>query len=182
MDRLVLLRLHDRPGALERVLGAIRRKVLAVRRLSLHAPADGLHEVVIRFDPGGTPEERIMAELGSLYDVHDIRTLPADPDMPTREMALAHVRTGRDPDVVGRVVGRGPEGVVVEVTGTPAEIDDALDRLRASGDLTAAVRTGEVVVPTGGTTSTAGTGRQPDIDQSTSGPDAAPNQPGEQDV
>lgn len=182
MDGLVLLRLHDRPGALERVLGAIRRKVLTVRRLSLHAPADGWHEVVLRFDPGGTPEERIMAELGSLYDVHEVRPLPAHPDTPTREMALAHLRHGPEPDVTGRVVGRGPEGIVLEVTGTPAEIDAALDRLRASGALAAAVRTGEVVVPIARGASAPEAGLEPGTNQSSSGPETAPQQPGEQDA
>ena len=146
MDALLLLRVHDRPGAIERVLGAIRRKTLAVRRLSLHAPTDGMHEVVLRFDTERTPEARIVAELGGLYDVHELRPLDAT-DLHTREMAVAHVRGDTPAQDAGRIVGRWLEGVVVEVTGTPAEVDTVLDRLRATGSLAAAVRTGEVVVP-----------------------------------
>lgn len=148
MDAALLLRFHERPGALERVLGAVRRKVLSVRRLSLHEPTGGTREMLLRFDATRTSAERMVAELGGLYDVLEVRPLD-DREPQTREMALAHLwrRDGTAPEEAGRVVRDGPDGVVVELTGTPAELDGILERLRATGVLVAAVRTGELLVP-----------------------------------
>lgn len=171
-EGLLLVRVHDRPGALERVLGAVRRKALAVRRLSLHAPADGRLEVVLRFDPERSPLERMTAELESLFDVHDVRPVPDAPRPPTREMALAHLRASDDgTDETGRVVERGAAGVVVEVTGTPSEVDDILARFRDRGVLTSAVRTGEVVVPLPEVAGRSEAGPRPGADQTIPGPE-----------
>jgi acetolactate synthase small subunit len=160
MDGVLLLRVRDRPGALERVLGAIRRKVLPVRRLSLHEPDGGARDVVLRFDAGRIGADRMLAELGALYDVEDACAITGPDDPATREMALVHLRGGDrpGPGAPGRVVRHGPDGVVVELTGTPAEIDGIIGRLRATGGVAAAVRTGEVVVPAvdGGSTASAG--------------------------
>jgi acetolactate synthase small subunit len=146
MDGLLQLRVADRPGALERVLGTVRRKALAVHRLSVHTADDGVQEVVLRFDGSRTPAERMMAELAALHDVREVRPLWLGGG-PTREMALARLHGDHDGHEGGRVLQRGPNGVVVEVTGEPAEVDRILDDLRARGALAAAVRTGEVVVP-----------------------------------
>lgn len=149
MDAVLLLRFHERPGALERVLGAVRRKVLSVRRLSLHEPTGGTREMLLRFDATRTSAERMVAELGGLYDVLEVRPLDDDREPQTREMALVHLwrLDGTAPEEAGRVVRDGPDGVVVELTGTPAELDGILERLRAAGVLVAAVRTGELLVP-----------------------------------
>lgn len=179
MTGLLLLRVHDRPGALERVLGAVRRKALAVSRLSLHAPADDLLEVVLRFDPERSSLERMTAELESLFDVYDIRPV-AGSGRPTREMALARIQTPDDgPEETGRVVERGPDGVVVEVTGTPAEVDEVLARFRDRGVLASAVRTGEVVVPSPAPGWESGPG--PGADQTIRGPgDGTPQRAGDE--
>jgi acetolactate synthase small subunit len=142
---LLLVRVADRPGALERVLGLIRRRVLAVRRLSLSV-GDGVLELALRVDETRTPSERLRAELASLTDVVDAA---AEPARHTREMAIARLRGGAPAGDAWRVLSNGSEGggAVVEITGTPEEVDAALARLRADGVLSGAMRSGEVALP-----------------------------------
>ena len=49
--------------------------------------------------------------------------------------------------VAGRVVAFGPNGCLLEVTGSPDEIDALLARLDELGVVTASVRSGEVAAP-----------------------------------
>lgn len=142
---LLVVRVVDRPGALERVLGLLRRRVLAVRRLSL-AAGDGVLELALRVDETRTPPERLRAELSSLVDVVDVVDGVA---VPTRELVLAHLKSGARPPAgeAWRVLDHGPGGSVLEITGSPDEVDAAVARLRADGSLVRSARSGEVVVP-----------------------------------
>jgi acetolactate synthase small subunit len=148
---LLLVRVQDRPGALERVLGLIRRRVLAVRRLSVSLGDGGL-EVALRVDETKTPSDRLRAELASLTDVSSVT---AEPERRTRELAVARLRAGgavppatpARPGETWRVLANGAEGIVVEITGSPEEVDAALARLRADGVLSSAMRSGEVALP-----------------------------------
>ena len=140
---LLLVRVADRPGALERVLGLIRRRVLAVRRLSLSV-GDGVLELALRVDETRMPSERLQAELASLTDVVDVT---AEPARRTREMAIVRLRGGVPAGNAWRVLSNGSDGAVVEITGTPEEVDAALARLRAEGVLSDAMRSGEVALP-----------------------------------
>jgi acetolactate synthase small subunit len=140
---LLLVRVADRPGALERVLGLIRRRVLAVRRLSLSV-GDGVLELALRVDESRTPSDRLRAELASLTDVADVS---AEPARLTREMAIVRLRGGVPAGDAWRVLSNGSDGAVVEITGSPEEVDAALARLRADGVLSGAMRSGEVALP-----------------------------------
>lgn len=71
-ERLFVVRIADRSAALERVLGVLRRRRMAVRRLSV-TTADGVFELMLRVDTAQTPPERVQAELLNLVDVHDVR-------------------------------------------------------------------------------------------------------------
>lgn len=146
---LLLVRITDRSGALERVLGLIRRKRLPVRQISPLPASDGVQEVLLRYDPGAASLERLSAELHGLADVRASEPMPEAEGPTTRQLALAQVAARKDGPLadVGRVLARSSAGVIVELTGTPPEIDAALDRLREAGILTRATRTGEVPVP-----------------------------------
>lgn len=143
-ERLLLVRVADRTGALERVLGLLRRKVLAVEALSL-AGAEGVLEVALRVDEARTPCERLEAELLGLADVVDVR----DDEPPTREMVIARLKVGSGPPPEDgwTVLSNGVDGAVVELTGSPQEVDAALARLRAAGTLAQVSRSGELALP-----------------------------------
>ena len=49
----LLIRVHDRPGALERVLGLARRRAMSLETDSIARGADGLWSVVFRTTTGG---------------------------------------------------------------------------------------------------------------------------------
>jgi acetolactate synthase small subunit len=142
-------RLHDRPGALERVIGLLRRRAFAVRRMSV-AHARDVIEVVLRIDPARTPPDRIRAELLNLHDIIAVDGADAPPVPPTRELLLAWVRPGTPaPTTNGRVLSTTSAGVLLEITGSPEEIDDVLARLDQLGEAVNIVRSGEVATPAG---------------------------------
>lgn len=147
----VAVRVRDVTGALERVVGLLRRRAVPVRRLSLASTADGHQELIVRIEPGRSSPERVRKELETLVDVVGARCLDGGGGTGTREMALARLGPGAPvPDGVGRPVlgpGGGSRRGVVEITGTPDEVERALARLREEGTLEAVVRTGEVGVP-----------------------------------
>ena len=153
-ELLLLVRVAERSGALERVLGLVRRRVLAVRRLSV-AAADGAIELALRLDTTRTPPERLKAELFSLADVLAVADGAAPGASgegsaePTREMAIVRLLPGGQPRLRDgwRVLTNGAAGVVLEITGSPEDVDAAVAGLRAEGLVAACTRTGEVAVP-----------------------------------
>jgi acetolactate synthase regulatory subunit len=83
-EALIIARLRDRPGALERALGLLRRRALAVRQLSVDAAGDGVIELALRVDETRTPRERVRLELLGLVDLLEITDAAAQPATETR--------------------------------------------------------------------------------------------------
>ncbi|MEC7833735.1 MAG: hypothetical protein VX850_02985, partial [Gemmatimonadota bacterium] len=64
MSQFVLVAsLQDVTGALERLLGLLRRRALPVESLSFYQAEDNIREVVLRFGDLDTPEDRVAAEV-----------------------------------------------------------------------------------------------------------------------
>lgn len=145
----ILVRIQDRKGALERVLGLLRRKALTVRTSSLSRGHGGILELFLREDPQAPPSSRIRPELSGLVDVLDVQELGETGQMITREMVLMRVLPGSGPLLpdLGRIVAEGPEGDVLEVTGTPAEVNAAIAEMKSRSLLASFRRTGEIPAP-----------------------------------
>ena len=150
MSQFVLVAsLQDVTGALERLLGLLRRRALPIERLSLYQADDNILEVVLRFEDLDTPEDRVAAEVSSLYDVLSVRR----PDQASCDAAreLAVVKTHGDlepalPEVVSDVLQRhSPDSM--ELSGTPHAIDRALAYLQEQGLITGVSRSGEMFPP-----------------------------------
>ena len=150
MGQFVLVaNLQDVTGALERLLGLLRRRALPIERLSLYQADDNILEVVLRFEDLDTPEDRVAAEVSSLYDVLSVRR----PDQASCDAAreLAVVKTHGDlepalPETVSAVLQRyGPDSM--ELSGTPHAIDRALAYLQEQGLITGVSRSGEMFPP-----------------------------------
>ncbi len=90
-EALIVARLRDRPGALERAVSLLRRRALAVRRLSVNAAGDGVIELIVRVDESRTPRERVRVELLGLADLLEIADAAVVPVHPATE-------TGDDPE------------------------------------------------------------------------------------
>ena len=150
MSQFVLVaRLQDVTGSLERLLGLLRRRALPIGSLSLYQAEDDILEVVLRFGDLDTPEDRVAAEVSSLYDVLSVRRPDQASCDATRELAV--VKTNSDlepllPETVSDVLQRHSSGSM-ELSGTPRAIDQALAYLQEQGLISGVSRSGEMFPP-----------------------------------
>jgi acetolactate synthase small subunit len=144
-----LVRVQDHAGALERFLSTLRRKYMGVESISFFPGPRGVHEVLLKISPTGSGPDRVRAELGSLVDVREVRALGESQTLETREMALARVPSGSGPFLTdrGRLLGQREDCDLIEITGTPLEVDAALADLADRGVLSGFHRTGELPTP-----------------------------------
>ena len=122
---VVVARLRDLSGALERLLGLLRRRALPVDGLSVYRSQDDILEVAVRFGELSTPWDRVEAELNELVDLISVRRLDTDACGEAREFALA--RTDGE-------IGPWPEalsGIVRHQADDAIELQEA--RLRSTG-------------------------------------------------
>ena len=147
-DLVLVARLWDRSGALERLLGLLRRRALQVRTVSVYRADERTLEVVVAFDSLQTAHARIGAELRDLEDLEQIRRLGSDEHDEGREMALASISgpVGDWPEACLHMVRRETD-TRVELVGSPAQIDCALAFLTARGVLEASTRSGVMLAP-----------------------------------
>ena len=150
MSQFVLVaRLQDVTGSLERLLGLLRRRALPIGSLSLYQAEDDILEVVLRFGDLDTPEDRVAAEVSSLYDVLSVRRPDQASCDATRELAV--VKTNGDlellvPESVSDVLQRHSSDSM-ELSGTPRAIDQALAYLQEQGLISGVSRSGEMFPP-----------------------------------
>jgi acetolactate synthase small subunit len=144
-----LVRVQNHTGALERVFSVLRRKYMGVKSISLFPGSPGVYEVLLKIDPSGSAPDRVKAELENLVDVRDVRGLGESDALETREMALARVPAGSGPFMSdrGRFLGQRDDCDLIEITGTPHEVDAALADLADRGVLGGFHRTGELPTP-----------------------------------
>jgi acetolactate synthase regulatory subunit len=79
-----VVHLRDRPAALERFLGLVRRRRLAVERLTVNPGPDGMLELRFQLDESRTAPARLAAELEALVDLARLEKLAGSGD------AIAH--------------------------------------------------------------------------------------------
>lgn len=149
MDARIFVRVRDRPGALERVMGLLRRRAFGVRRVSVALGDDDALELMLRLAEPERHAERARQELRELVDVVDARHAGDPHREPTREMLVAWL-PDPPPDAAlpaGRTTTDEAGGTTLEVTGSPEELDAVIARLRESGIRFRFARSGEVAVP-----------------------------------
>jgi len=127
----------------------LRRRALPIGSLSLYQAEDDILEVVLRFGDLDTPEDRVAAEVSSLYDVLSVRRPDQASCDATRELAV--VKTNSDlepllPETVSDVLQRHGSGSM-ELSGTPRAIDQALAYLQEQGLISGVSRSGEMFPP-----------------------------------
>lgn len=71
--------LHDRAGALERLLNKCRRKGYDIISLQF-GPSElpGMHRVIITFGEGCPPAVRLVPNLARVYDVHAVEAAASE--------------------------------------------------------------------------------------------------------
>jgi acetolactate synthase I/III small subunit len=152
MHHSIVVALRDEPGALDRIVGLLRRKGFRIESVVL-APGecDGIRRatfVVVTEEPA-----QLLAQLRRLIDVVEVEALPADSPF-ERETALLGVRApaATRPEIVAlcsvfgaRVLDVGAVSMVIEVTASPASLARFLDLIRPYG-LDALMRTGRIAL------------------------------------
>lgn len=153
--RTVSALMFDRPGALARVAGLIRRRGLNIASLSVgHSERTELSRMT--FVVEGDPEVvgNIANQLDKLIDVVEVEDI-TDWDIVWRELALLKVRTSPETrseilqlvDIFrANIVDVGAEAVVIETTGDADKIDSLIALLSPFG-LKEVMRTGRVAMP-----------------------------------
>ncbi|MCI0432702.1 MAG: hypothetical protein L0271_03500 [Gemmatimonadetes bacterium] len=142
----LVIRLRRRPGALERLAGLMRRRRFTVERASIAFVDSGDVDVVLHVD-ASADRARLREELLVLQDVAAVESLDGTGRL-TRELLLAWIRPAANARVEheARIVALAGRDCLLEMTGSPDQVDDLLARLGDAGILTTHVRT-EVPVP-----------------------------------
>jgi acetolactate synthase-1/3 small subunit len=147
----------DKPGVLNRVASLMRARNFNIESLAVsHTDQPDVSRMTITLFGDDVAVEQAAKQLYRLIDVLKVQDVTAEPTV-EHELALIKVRaTDRNRAEIlqvvelsrGRVVDLSPASVIVEVTGTPAEVDGAVALLRAFG-IKELVRTGSVVMSRG---------------------------------
>ena len=147
----------DKPGVLNRVASLMRARNFNIDSLAVsRTDRPGLSRMSLTLHGDDVAVEQAAKQLYKLVDVIKVQDVTADESV-EHELALVKVRVsdatrGEVIKVVelygGRVVDVASESVIVEATGTEAEIDALVALLRGYG-IKELVRTGAVVMTRG---------------------------------
>ena len=148
---------NNRPGVLNRVSSLMRARNFNIESLAVsHTDAPDVSRMTITLRGDDVLVEQATKQLYRLIDVLKVQDLTADPTV-DQELALVKVRVAdaNRAEVIkvvelykARVVDVSEGSVIVEVTGTEAEVDALVALLRGFG-IKELVRTGTVVMSRG---------------------------------
>jgi acetolactate synthase-1/3 small subunit len=151
--RTFIMHLLDEPGALERVVGALRKRSLNIASLTV-APTrtSGRSRLTLVAEAERAP--RLAQTFRKVVPVLDAEDVTLRPTV-AREVALLRVRSGGEAELRriaelvvclgGRVVAGGAESTIVEIAGPSAAVDRLIAALDAFGLLELA-RSGPVAM------------------------------------
>ena len=147
----------DKPGVLNRVSSLMRARNFNIDSLAVsHTDQPDISRMTITLRGDDVAVEQAAKQLYRLIDVLKVQDVTSEATI-DHELALVKVRAtdSNRAEVIklvelskGRVVDVAGESVIVEVTGTEAEVDAFLDLVRSYG-IKELVRTGAVVMSRG---------------------------------
>ena len=148
----VVVQLHDRPGALYRAIGLIRRRDYNVSSLVVGASErPGTSRMVLVVE--AVDVHQVVQQLTRLVDVLSVAELTGAGSI-VRETALAVVEVANGDhsaleaaakDAGARITDRAHSRVLVEITADPSRVDEFIDAMRKF-DLKQLARTGPIVI------------------------------------
>ena len=156
LHRLVAL-VVDKPGVLNRVASLMRARNFNIDSLAVsRTDQAGLSRMTISLHGDDVAVEQAAKQLYRLIDVVKVQDVTSEPTV-EHELALVKIRvtdaTRADLLIVvelsrGRILDLGPDAVIVEVSGSEAEVDAFVSVVRNFG-IKELVRTGAVVMARG---------------------------------
>jgi acetolactate synthase-1/3 small subunit len=148
----VVVQLHDRPGALYRAIGLIRRRAYNVSSLVVGASErPGTSRMVLVVE--AVDVHQVLQQLSRLVDVLSVAEIRSG-DALVRETALVVVEAaGADVQKVeaaaaqhgARITDRAHSRLLLEITADPSRVDAFVDAMRTF-DLKQLARTGPIVI------------------------------------
>jgi acetolactate synthase I/III small subunit len=152
MKRTIVALMQDHPGVLHRVVSLFRRRAYNIESLTVGTTETaGISRMTIVVDGGDI--EQVTKQLYRLIEVLKVSDVTNDPVV-EREIALIKVhapKTARAELVAmcsvfdAKTVDVGPNTMIVEVTGEPAQVDRFLDVVRPFG-IKEMMRTGRIAM------------------------------------
>jgi acetolactate synthase-1/3 small subunit len=156
LHRLIAL-VNDRPGVLNRVASLMRARSFNIDSLAVsHTDEPGLSRMTISLHGDDVAVEQAAKQLYRLIDVLKVQDVTNEPTV-EHELALVKVRASdaNRAEIVkivelskGRVVDLAGDSLIVEVSGTEAEVDAFVSLVRTYG-IKELVRTGAIVMTRG---------------------------------
>jgi acetolactate synthase-1/3 small subunit len=148
---------NNRPGVLNRVASLMRARNFNIESLAVsHLEDPGISRMTITLRGDDVNVEQATKQLYKLIDVLKVQDVTDDPTV-QHELVLVKVRAtdrnrGELISIVemhkARIVDMAPDSVIVETTGTEAEVDALIALVRGYG-IKELVRTGTVVMSRG---------------------------------
>ena len=151
---ILVVLVMDRPGVLNRVSSLMRARNFNIDSLAVsRTDKPSISRMTITLHGDAVAVEQAAKQLYRLIDVLKVQDVTAD-QVVEHELAFVkvHATDSNRAEIIkvvelykGRVVDIAPESVIVEVTGTEAEVDAVVALLRSYG-IKEVVRTGAVVM------------------------------------
>jgi acetolactate synthase-1/3 small subunit len=138
----LIILLHDKLGAIDRVVGLLRRRRANMQTLVLgRAEQEGDIRITVSVDDSQVGVEQLVEQLRKIVDVYRVTNLPAQHAV-TRQLALIKIDT--TPSTFSEIIERGqrfgahtvdvtPETMTLEVAGSEESISQLVDQLRDYG-------------------------------------------------
>lgn len=156
MSHTLVALVQDRPGVLHRAVSLFRRRGFNIASLAVgHSETPGVSRLTLVVDAEDV--EQVVKQLYRLIEVLKVVDVTREPTV-ERETVLAkvHAPTGARPAVVavvdafdGRTTDVGATTMIVEMTGTPAKVDNFIQVLRPFG-IRELTRSGRLAMVRGG--------------------------------
>lgn len=152
--RTLIATVEDRPSVLARVVSLLRRRGYSIDSLTVgptEQPVISQVTLVVRLDEDGA--RRLIANLYKLVEVVDVEDVTLS-SAAIREMVLMKVKSSAETRAAvralcdacsARLIEDGGQTLSLEVTGTRAEVDAAVEAMRPRG-IIRLVRTGAVAL------------------------------------
>jgi acetolactate synthase-1/3 small subunit len=147
--------MQDRPGVLNRCVSLFRRRGYNIESLAVgHSETPGISRMTLVVEHDDV--EQVTKQLYRLVEVLKVSDVTSDPTV-EREMVLIkiHAPSTSRPEIVAmcgvfdaKIVDVGLNTMVIEMTGTPAKVENFLDVIRPFG-VKEMMRTGRIAMVRG---------------------------------